>query len=75
MTNIQVQTYKNSVSHVSETHNSHTKHTVVDVFTVSNNHAPLNYSGQVSKSNLQVMILIYLWPSNKVRIIKPGMNC
>ena len=30
----------------------------------------LNYSGQESKNNLQFMIRTYLWPWNKVKIIK-----
>ena len=35
----------------------------------------LNYSGQESKkNNLQFMILTYLLPWNKVKVIKPGMN-
>ena len=39
---------------------SHTKHTVLDLFNVCSNHAPLNYSGQESKTKSQFMILIYL---------------
>ena len=48
---------------------------VLDHFNVCSNHAPLNYNGQESKYNLQFMILIFLWPWNKVKVIKPGMNC
>ena len=51
------------------------KHTVLDLFNVCSNHATLNYSGQEFKHNLQFMILTYLWPWNKVKVIKPGMNC
>ena len=39
------------------------------------NHAPLNYSGWESKSNLRLKILTYLWPWNMVKVIKPGMKC
>ena len=51
-------------------HTSHTKHNVLDLFNVCSNHAPFNYSGQESKNNLQFMILTYLWPWNKVKVIK-----
>ena len=50
-----------------------TQHTVLDLFKVCSNHAPLNYSGQESEINLQFMILTYLWPWN-VKVIKPGIN-
>ena len=55
-------------------HNSHTKHTVLDLFNVCSNHALINSSGQESKNNLHFMILTYLWAWNKVKITKPGMN-
>ena len=67
---------KNHVSYVSEIHTSNTKHTVLVLFNVCCNHAPLNYSGPESKKKLQFVILTYLWPWNKVKVItKPGMNC
>ena len=44
-----------------KTHISNPKHTVLDLFTVCSNHAPLNYIGQETKNNLQFMSLTYLW--------------
>ena len=41
-------------------HTSHTKHTVLDLFDMFSNHAPLNYSGQESENNLQLLNLTYL---------------
>ena len=55
-------------------HTSHIKHTVLDIINKFSNHAPLNYSGQESKTKSQFMILIYLWPWNKVKVIKPDKN-
>ena len=75
MTNIQLQNYKNHVSYVSWIYTSQTRHTVLDLFEVCSNHAPLNYSGQEFQNNLQFMILTYVWPWNKVKVIKHGMNC
>ena len=49
MPNIQVQHYKNHVSCVCYIHISDTKYTVLDLFNVWSNHAPLNYSGQESE--------------------------
>ena len=60
---------------VSKIHTSHTKHTVLELFDMCSNHAPLNYSGQESKNNLQFIILTHLWPWNRVKIINPGVNC
>ena len=42
--------YNNCVSYVSYIHTSCTKNTVLDLFNVSRNQAPLNYSGQESKN-------------------------
>ena len=46
-----------------------------DLFDVCSNHAPLNYMGQNSKNNLQSIILTYLWPWNKVELVKISMIC
>ena len=72
-TRIQVQNYKHCASYVSYIHISHTKCIVLDLFYVCSNFALLNYSGQKSKNNL-CMILTYVWPWNKVKIIKLGIN-
>ena len=48
---------------------------MLDLLNVYNSHAPLNNSRQKSKNNLLFVILTYLWPWNKVKVIKPGMNC
>ena len=53
---------------------SSTKHTVLNLFNVCSNHAPWNNSWQESKPNLQFIILTHLWPWNKVKVIKSGMN-
>ena len=39
---------------------SHTKQTVLDLYSVCSDSAPLNYSGKESKNNLQFMIRTYL---------------
>ena len=57
---IHMQNYKKSVSYVSEIHISHKNHTVLDLFHMCSNHAPLNYSEQEPKNNLGFMILTYL---------------
>ena len=75
ITQIQVQNYKIHVVYTSLIHTSHTKQTVLDLFVVCSNHAPLHYSAQESKNNLQFMIPTYLWPWNKVKVIKPSSNC
>ena len=36
--------------------------------------ATVNYCGEDSKHILQFMILKYLWPWNKVKVIKTGKN-
>ena len=59
-THIHVQNYKYRVSYVSYKHTSYTKHTVLDLFNVCSNHAPLNYGGQDSKNSLQFTILTNL---------------
>ena len=56
-TQIQVLNYKKCVSYVSEIHTSNTKHTVLDLFNVCSNQAPLNYNGQESENSMQFMIL------------------
>ena len=73
MTHIQVQNYTNHASYVPQIHTGHTKHPVLGLSDVCSNQAPLNYSGQNSKNILQLQILTYMRPWNKV--IKPGMNC
>ena len=51
------------------------RHSVGTYQAVRSSHASLNCSGQKSYNNLQFMILTYLWPSNKVKFIKSGINC
>ena len=59
--------YKNCVSYVSYIQTSLSKHTVLDLLNVCSNYAPLNYSGQESKNNLQFTILTYLWSFCQIR--------
>ena len=47
---------------------------MLDLFDVCSNHAPLNYSRQETKNNLQFMILTYLLPWNEVKVIKPSID-
>ena len=74
MTLIQAQNYKHHVNYVPNTHWSH-KAYCASPFNVCSNHAPFNCSRQESKNNLQFMVLTYLWPWNKVKVIKSGVNC
>ena len=55
-TYIQVQNYKNRVTFTSNTYKSQ-KHNGFDFFNVCSNHASLNYRGQESKNNLELMVL------------------
>ena len=56
-THIQVQNYKTCASYVSQIHTSHTKHTVLDLFNVCSNRAPLNLGRHDYENNLKFIIL------------------
>ena len=68
MARIHVQNYKNYLMSLKYTPD--TKHIVFDLFIVTTMQHWLYYSGGKSKNNLQLMILTYLWPWNKVKVIK-----
>ena len=75
MIHAQVQNYKKMCLVCLLNAHKSQKNTILDLFNVWQPCSIKNYSGQESQNNLQLMILTYLWPWNKVKVIKPGMNC
>ena len=78
VTHIQVQKNEKNVLCVLNTHQSHKAYCAY-LFNVCSNHAPFKLRWtrilKKKKTNLHFMILTYLWPWNRVKVIKLGMNC